>query len=363
MPIVNQDAQVGAALSTGAVLFVSAYPHSSPLGRYVSGDLGQRLGGLGWRVSFTSTTCSRLARPLHMVRDVLRFRNQYHAACVDVFSGSAFIWAELACAVLRRLSKPFVLILHGGDLPRFAQRHPRRVGALLSSAASVTCPSRYLLTRMQSFRPDLLLIPNGLDLKVYPYRQRNDPPDKLLWLRAFHRIYDPVAGPEVLAIVRQGGANVTLTMVGPDKGDGSLQATRQRAQELGVDEQLNLPGPIPKQQVPSVMVAHDVFINTTTIDNTPVSLIEAMASGLPVISTNVGGIPYLIENGKTGLLVPPSRPQEMASAIKRLVHEPELRSALSSNGRSLVESFDWKLILPRWEQLFLGILNGSPGQS
>ena len=73
---------------------------------------------------------------------------------MDLYSGSAFLWAEAACWTLRRVQRPYVLTLRGGDLPKFAGRRPRVVARLLRSAAAVTAPSRYLLEKMERYRAD-----------------------------------------------------------------------------------------------------------------------------------------------------------------------------------------------------------------
>ena len=173
----------------------------------------------------------RLARLWDMIFKAWQFRQQYEVACVDVFSGPAFLWAEAACALLRRLGKPYVLTLHGGGLPGFSRRYPARVKSLLSSAAAVTCPSPYLVTEMRQSRPDLILLPNGLDLARYSYRERHPPLRRLVWLRAFHELYNPELAVQVLARIRKEFDDVCLTMIGPDKGDGSLQRTKQMARD------------------------------------------------------------------------------------------------------------------------------------
>jgi len=76
-----------------------------------------------------------------------------------------------------------------------------------------------------------------------------------------------------------------------------------------------------------------------------------MACGLPVVSTNVGGIPYLLEHGKTALLVEPGDVEGMAAAVKTVLTEPDVASRLGSNGRRLAESFDWGVVLPQWNRL------------
>ncbi|HEX2748758.1 MAG TPA: glycosyltransferase [Verrucomicrobiales bacterium] len=338
-----------------SVLFVGAYPRPAPLERFVSGDLAGRLVSRAWKVRVTSRQTGRLGRLAAIVWGAWRGGSRCDIACVDVFSGAAFTWAQAACVLLRWARKPYVITLHGGNLPDFGNRHPARVGKLLASAAAVTCPSPYLVKAMRRFRPDLMLIPNGVDLSQYHFEERRAPLLRLMWLRAFHEMYNPVMAVEIVSLLRQQGINVTLCMIGPDKGDGSLERTRSRAKELEVDACVQFPGPIAKEDVPAWLQKGDIFLNTTDVDNTPVSVIEAMASGLVVISTNVGGIPDLIHDGQDGLLVTPRDPERMASAVRTVIEDRTLAVQLSTAARAKVESFDWSVVLPQWLELFQSV--------
>jgi glycosyltransferase involved in cell wall biosynthesis len=135
-------------------------------------------------------------------------------------------------------------------------------------------------------------------------------------------------------------------MIGPDKGDGSYQAAKALAARLEVSDRVIFPGSIPKEQVAHWLQQGDIFVNTTRVDNTPVSVLEAMACGLCVISTNVGGIPYILKDEYDGLLVPPDDDAAMAKAVKRLLAEDGLAQRLSRNARRKAEEFDWSNILP-----------------
>jgi glycosyltransferase involved in cell wall biosynthesis len=345
-----------------SVLFVGAFPKPATLERYVSGDLALRLESLGWRVKVTSRSPHRLGRVWQIVWDALRVGRRYSAACVDVYSGPAFCWAEWAGRILHRFKKPVVLILHGGDLPEFSRRHPGRVKRLLSSAAAVTCPSPYLVSEMRHIRADLLLLPNPLDVPRYSYRERPPPLRRLGWLRAFHEIYNPALAVQALGRVRKEFADVCLTMMGPDKGDGSLQRTKQLARDMGLEAAVAFTGAIPKHEVPRRLSQADIFLNTSNFDNTPVSVLEAMASGLPVVSTNVGGIPYLLEDGKTALLVPPANAEAMSEAILRLLRKPDLAVSLARQGLAQVKTVDWTVALPRWDQLLTSLLAGATNE-
>jgi glycosyltransferase involved in cell wall biosynthesis len=249
------------------------------------------------------------------------------------------------------LRKPLVLTLHGGNLPQFAGRHPQRVSHLFSRAAAITAPSRYLADALQRFRGEIQVIPNPLDLGVYQYRRRDNPRPRLIWLRTFHLIYDPLSAVQVLARITSKFPEAHLTMIGPDK-DGSLAKVREEAKRLGVFNQITFTGGVAKAEVPALLSAGDIFLNTATADNSPVSVLEAMASGLDIVSTNVGGMTYLIEDGREGILVPPRDADAMATAVTRLLSEPGLGSRLSVNSRKKAEPHDWKVVLPLWERVF-----------
>jgi glycosyltransferase involved in cell wall biosynthesis len=136
-------------------------------------------------------------------------------------------------------------------------------------------------------------------------------------------------------------------MVGPDK-DGSLQEVKDFAKQLNVLNNVTFTGVLSKEKWHQISEDYDLFINTTTIDNTPVSIIEAMALGLPIVSTNVGGMPYLIDHNKNGILVDSDNENEMANAIIQLLHNPAKAIEFSQNARNKALSFDIELIKKEW---------------
>lgn len=287
-----------------------------------------------------------------MIAKVWFHRHEYDVAHVDVYSGLAFLWAEAVTFVLRRLGRSYVLTLHGGGLPAFARRWPRRTATLLRHAQTVTSPSRYLVEEFKLFREDLVWVKNAIDLSRYDYRERTQPSPHLVWMRAFHDIYNPMLLPDVLALLASEFPSIRATMIGPDKGDGSLQATFQRAQEKKVCERITYAGPVPKADVPRWLNEGDIFLNTTTVDNAPVTLVEAMACGLCVVSTNVGGVPYLVEHEKNALLVPTGDAIAMSNSVRRLLCEAGLARRLSEQGRAHAETFSWAGALTQWDGIF-----------
>lgn len=330
------------------------------IGNFLSGQgmygvcegLADRLTEAGHTVLRSSTKPNRTGRIVDMLSTAWRERRNYDVAQVDVFSGKAFVQAETVCATLRLANKPYILTLHGGNLPNFAKRWPRRVRSLLNSASAVTVPSRYLLEQMRPYHDALQLLPNPIEVDNYLFRLRSVARPRLVWLRAFHELYNPALAPRVVASLVTDFPDVQLTMIGPDKGDGSLSHTQDVASKLGLGDRVVLKGQIRKSEVAGFLNEGDMFLNTTSVDNVPVSVLEAMASGLCIVSTNAGGIPYLLEHERDALLVSPNNAAEMAGAVRRILNEPALAARLSAAARRKAEEYDWSRILPQWESLF-----------
>lgn len=317
-------------------------------------DLSERLATTGHECICTSAYRNGLLRAGDLLWTAVSRRRDYDAAVVDVYSGRAFLWADALSRVLYRLDKPFVLTLHGGGLPEYAAAHPDAVRECLRRAAVVTAPSGYLRENMRAYRSDIRLIPNPLDVQSLPYRMRRSASASLVWVRAFHRIYNPVLAPRVLKQVMRELPEATLTMVGGDK-DGSLRLTMEEAKRLGVQDRLFLTGKLPHAQVARHLDSADIFINTTNIDNTPVSVLEAMACGLCVVSTSVGGVPWVIGHEQNGLLVPRNSEVAMAEAVIRIVSDPLLSIRLSVSARGTAIQSDWAQVLPKWQELLASI--------
>jgi glycosyltransferase involved in cell wall biosynthesis len=334
-----------------SVLIIGNFLSSSFGTRGVCEDLAPRLATAGWTVLTTSDRPGRIARLRDMVGTAWSLRHAYAVAQVDVYSGPAFMWAEAVCMALRLAHKPYVLTLHGGDLSRFAERWPVRVRRLLNSAAAVTTPSRYLLDQMQPYRADLHLIPNALDLRAYQYSFRNHPRPNLIWLRAFASIYNPEMAVHTLNHLKPIFPDIKLTMIGPDKNDGSLQQVIRLTSEFGLQDNLNIIRGVSKKEVPYELNKGDIFLNTTRYESFGVSVMEAAALGLNIVTTDVGELPRMWQDGSNALLVPSNDPLAMAGAVRRILVEPGLAARLSANARAKAEQYDWSVVLPQWERL------------
>ncbi|WP_432410005.1 glycosyltransferase family 4 protein [Rasiella sp. SM2506] len=303
----------------------------------------------GFEVVSVSDKQIKAQRMLDMLHTVWKHRKTTSLVLIDTYSTLNFYYAYTIAKLCRRLNIAYIPILHGGNLPTRLQNSPKKSKALFEGASINVAPSFYLMEafKKQGFT-NLLHIPNTLEIGNYPFLLRKNLRPKLLWVRSFAEIYNPLLALDVLALLRKNGYDASLTMVGHAK-DGSFDACKTRA------EAQNLPvtftGMLTKEAWIALAIQHDIFINTTNFDNTPVSVMEAMALGLPVVSTNVGGLPYLIENETDGLLVVPEDAVSFTAAIERLLSSPQESEAMALAARKKVEQFDWEVVKHQWISL------------
>lgn len=309
----------------------------------------------GYSVISVSSHTSRPLRLADIVSTILRRRNEIDILIIDVYGGLSFIIEDVASWLGRRLGKRVVMILHGGAMPVFMKRHPRWARRVLRRAHQLVSPSNFLAQAVTSSGFRARVIPNVIDLSAYPYRQRQDICPRLFWMRQFHPIWNPMMAIRVLARLRRTAApEATLVMAGPDKGQEA--EVRRAAEELGLSGAVSFSGFLDMPGKVREGDRADIFLNTNHIDNMPVAVVEACAMGLPVVAANVGGIPDLLTDGETALLVSDDDDEAMAKAVERLLGDPGLAERLSANGRKLAARCSWEQVRPQWERVFTEVM-------
>jgi glycosyltransferase involved in cell wall biosynthesis len=291
---------------------------------------------------------TRIVKLIDMISSAVILRSRYHLVIIEVYSDLAFSWAYLVCQVCKLLQKPVILTLQGGRLPEFSQKWPGPVERLLNAASIVATPSMMIRTAFKKWRSDIYYLPNGIAIDRYPYKIRLLVDPNLVWLRAFHFIYNPELAVKVLSLLKAKFPGATLTMIGPDKGDGSLQAVLDLAKELKVIGDLKIIPGVPKDEVPDWLSQADIFLNTTNYDSFGVSVMEAAACGLPIVTTDAGEHAYLWTHEQDAMLVPVNDAQAMSGAVLSILNDPDLAERLSRSGRKKVEVYDWSIVLPQW---------------
>ncbi|WP_405223509.1 glycosyltransferase family 4 protein [Dokdonia sp. Asnod1-B02] len=303
----------------------------------------------GYDVEVTSTISNKLLRMLDMMRALLRSRKSVDTVFIDTYSTSNFWYAVVIASLCRAFSIPYIPILHGGNLPERLINNKKACEKLFGKAAVNVAPSRYLYNAFaKAGFSNIKHIPNSIELDNYPYKKRLVFKPNLLWVRSFVEIYNPLMAIKVLEKILEKYPEATLTMVGPDK-DGSIVLCEEYARKNSLP--VHFTGRLSKEDWTTLAQDHDVFISTTNFDNTPVSVIEAMALGLPVVSTNVGGMPYLIHDTVDGLLSAPENVSAFSEKISKLLENTASTKEIVLNARQKVESFDWSVVKEQWHKV------------
>lgn len=303
----------------------------------------------GYHVVAASSKINKLYRLLDMLWYIVKYRNWADRVLIDTYSTQNFYYAYFCSQLSRFFKLKYIPILHGGNLPNRLRNNPKLSKAIFNNAYRNIAPSEYMKSNFESFGySNLDVIPNIIEIENYQFRKRMYKDVKLLWVRSFSEIYNPKLAIDILFELKRTGTEASLCMVGPEK-DGSLAKASDYAKSLNIE--VLFTGKLDKHEWIILSEDYNIFINTTNFDNMPVSVIEAMALGLPIVSTNVGGMPFLIENKKEGFLVEPNNIDVFVSEIKKIIYNPNEISQMVLNARKKAEQFDWEIIKHEWRDV------------
>ena len=302
----------------------------------------------GFTIYKSSSNSKKLLRLLQMCFAIIRYKNKVDYVLIDTYSTSNFYYALLTSQLCRLFRLKYLPILHGGNLPYRLKQSPKLSSLIFNNSFQNIAPSGYLKYEFEIKGYKSLLIPNVIPIANYTFKERKKITPKLLFVRAFASIYNPTMAIEVLKELKKKYPEATLCMIGPDK-DGTLKDVKHLINTYDLQDSVEITGVLPKKEWHEKSKDFDIFINTTNVDNTPISVIEAMALGLPVVSTNVGGLHYLISNNIDGVLVDKEQPILMANQIAEIIEKN--KSSFAKKARSKVENFDWSVVRNQWLKL------------
>ncbi len=201
-------------------------------------------------------------------------------------------------------------------------------------------------------------LPFGIDTDLFSPRldlkQDVSPTIEVFSNRGFFPVYDNETLIRGFDLAYRKNPVLRLTL----KGDGPIeQSARNLVSSLGLSEVITFRKRTSYVEVPLDYRNADIFITTSISDGTPVSILEAMASGLPCIATSVGGIPEWIEHERTGLLIAPQSPEQVADALLRLAADPDLRARLGAAAReTVVANGQWNTLMAQAEKDYLALI-------
>jgi len=258
-----------------------------------------------------------------------------HAHFTSPAADIAMIVAELGDG---RQALSWSFSAHGADIQETDQR---LLAEKIRSATRVVCVSDYGRSQLMAIvGPEhwskIGVVHCGVNLEDFPVNRLAPQDSRHVRILNVGRLVS-VKGQslllEAVKLVSERGVNVTLTVI----GDGPLRtALRETARRLDIEENVEFPGRVGQDNIAAYYRSADLFCLPSLREGVPVVLMEAMASGVPVIATRITGIPELVEDGETGLLVPPGRPDSMADAIIRLSGDGELRKRLTRAARTRI---------------------------
>jgi glycosyltransferase involved in cell wall biosynthesis len=270
---------------------------------------------------------------------------------VHVFSASyfSFLLAPTPAILISKLyGKPVLLNYHSGEAEDHLRRWRRTALPVIKLADRVVVPSDYLVSVFARFGIESERIVNTVDLARFSFRQRQQVAPVLLSNRNLERHYNVECALRAFALVLEQYPNARLLVA----GDGSQRnKLRELADTLPVSS-VDFLGAIEPKQMPALYDRADIFINASDVDNQPLSIIEAFACGLPVVTTDAGGIPYMIAEGQTGLMVGRGDHKALADRVIRLIGDPELASSLALRAHEECRRYNWMAVRGRWLRLY-----------
>lgn len=311
--------------------------------------LGERLRELGEVIPYSEKK-NPLSRLYDMLMGVWVNRSTLDVVIIDTYSSTAFYFALLCGVLCRCLGLPYIPVLRGGDLPNRLKNSPFLSRLLFNAAYRLIAPSNYLYQHfIDAGFKQTIIIPNYIDIDNYPFKHRPSPSPNILWVRSFHVTYNPNLAVDILVLFKKQFPEAELCMVGPDK-DGSMELFKLYAEKQGVLKDIKITGKLEKKDWIGLSSSYDIFLNTTDFDNTPVSVMEAMALGMLVVSTNAGGVPAIIEHQHQGYLFPRGDAVAGASALIDVMQH-QVADRISSNARRQACLWDWQVVRSQWSSM------------
>jgi phenylacetate-CoA ligase len=304
----------------------------------------------GRRLAHVRYARSAVAETIYLSR--LR-RDLADADAVHVFS-RAYSWFHLACVpaiiAARSLGKPVVLHYHHGEAPDHLERSPLS-RAVLARVDTIVVPSAFLQEVFATFGLTTVLVPNVMNTERIPFRLRKPLKPRLLSMRNLHALYNVDCTLRMFQLVQQQYPDATLTILGSGPCEPSLRALADSLQLRHV----HFAGRVTPEAIPEVLQRHDIYVQTPDMDNVPNSIMEAFASGMPVVATTVGGVPEMTAHGRLAMLAPRNDHRMLAQHVVRLLRDQQLAQRLALEARREAERHAWADVRLEWLDVYNGL--------
>ena len=329
------------------ILFIGTYLSHYRGSMDVTENLAIYLKEEGIHSTLVSKKLSWFLRSLDIFTNIFLFRGR--VIVFDLFSGKSLYVTYLCLYLAKVFNKRTMLVLHGGGLADAFKLNKFLISSLLQNADKVVSPSMFLKRFFKSQGFEVIHIPNTINLDYFPYQEKQTNEYKLLWVRAFAPIYNPQLAILVLSQVRKKYPKAELTMIGPDFGE--LTNVNKLIKSLNLGPFINIIGPIPNKSLVNYFHSHDVYLNTPNYESFGMALIEAGASGIPIVSTNVGEIPIIWQDMVNILLAKDDVIESLSLGIEKIFDNREFRMEMLKNARRNSEHFIWDNVKGKWNNV------------
>ena len=321
--------------------------------------INPRLPGLLSKLQSIKYVRTLLTSLLYVTSLALRV-NKYDL--VHIFSASyfSFLLAPTPAVLIARLyGKKAILNYRSGEAEDHLQRWRWTAVPTIRLVDEIVVPSGYLVDVFSRFGLHARSIPNFVDTSNFRFRSRKPLRPVFLSTRNLEPLYNVGCTLRAFAIVQKRFPEARLTVA----GDGSQRAALEDlASELGLRD-IQFVGRVAPTQMPKLYDSADIYLNTPDIDNMPGSVIEAFASGLPVVTTNAGGIPYLIADGKNGLMTERGDHGRVAARAISLLENGTLALTIAENAYRDCGKYSWDSVRDEWMDLYCDVaFKDSPQQ-
>ncbi len=272
------------------------------------------------------------------------------ADVVHIFANSGWAWHLIAAPAIwasRLRRRPVIVNYRGGGAEEFLKRAPAFVVRTMASASSFVTPSGYLCAVFAKVGLRAQIIPNIIDLARFrpPDQLRSPRTAHIIVTRNLERIYDIQTAIRALDLLRVHVPHARLTIAGAGPERAALE---ELVASLGLGAVVHFAGRMDNVAIADLYRSADVMLNPSLVDNMPISVLEAFASGVAVVSTNVGGVSHIAEDGRTALLVPPGDPAATAAALRTVLTDEPLARRLATAALAEVQAYSWERVRDRW---------------
>jgi glycosyltransferase involved in cell wall biosynthesis len=285
-----------------------------------------------------------------MVREPLYllalWRSLKNVDVAHIFSASywSFLLAPVPAWWLARMRKQKVVLHYHSGEARDHLRRFRTARPMLARMGMLVVPSGYLVDVFNEFGLKAEVIPNIVDLSQFHFRSRYPLRPHLVCTRGFHPYYRVDLVVEAFALVQKVFPEARLDLAGAGPAEKEIRDLVHQLKLSGV----RFLGAVPRNEIGRVYDESDIFVNASSLDNMPVSVLEAFASGTPVVSTAPEGMRYLVDHERTGLLSPPGQAAPLAESILHLLRDGELGSRLAANAYEESSRYQWTAVREQW---------------